>query len=119
MAARPAAACLPAEFPARNQQEHGIRLRPLREASVKIDKPPWNPRYVGGVPTRPPGAGPCPAFTYLATRDIAYRDSRSSTRMGELAEGLREALADRYAVERELGRGGMATVYLARDLRHK
>jgi len=31
---------------------------------------------------------------------------------------LRAALADRYAVERELGRGGMATVYLARDLRH-
>ena len=39
--------------------------------------------------------------------------------MGELAIGLREGLADRYAVERELGRGGMATVYLARDLRHE
>src|SRR6187200_2239754 len=31
---------------------------------------------------------------------------------------LQEALRDRYALERELGRGGMATVYLARDLRH-
>ena len=31
---------------------------------------------------------------------------------------LREALTERYAFERELGRGGMATVYLARDLRH-
>ena len=31
---------------------------------------------------------------------------------------LRNSLADRYEVERELGRGGMATVYLARDLRH-
>ena len=28
------------------------------------------------------------------------------------------SLADRYAIERELGTGGMATVYLARDLRH-
>jgi TolB-like protein len=31
---------------------------------------------------------------------------------------LASALADRYRIERELGAGGMATVYLARDLRH-
>jgi len=31
---------------------------------------------------------------------------------------LAEALQDRYLIERELGRGGMATVYLARDVRH-
>ncbi len=31
---------------------------------------------------------------------------------------LEAALADRYRIERELGRGGMATVYLAHDLRH-
>ena len=32
---------------------------------------------------------------------------------------LQAALADRYAIERELGSGGMATVYLARDLKHR
>jgi serine/threonine-protein kinase len=31
---------------------------------------------------------------------------------------LRTALSDRYSIERELGAGGMATVYLARDLKH-
>ncbi len=31
---------------------------------------------------------------------------------------LTTALADRYAIERELGAGGMATVYLAEDLKH-
>src|SRR5437764_8699085 len=31
---------------------------------------------------------------------------------------LSAALADRYRIERELGAGGMATVYLAHDLRH-
>ncbi len=34
------------------------------------------------------------------------------------APRLVAALADRYAFERELGQGGMATVYLADDLRH-
>jgi eukaryotic-like serine/threonine-protein kinase len=35
-----------------------------------------------------------------------------------IAGQLKDALHDRYLLERELGRGGMATVYLARDLRH-
>src|SRR5438094_5655641 len=32
---------------------------------------------------------------------------------------LQAALAERYAVERELGQGGMAVVFLARDLKHR
>jgi tRNA A-37 threonylcarbamoyl transferase component Bud32 len=38
--------------------------------------------------------------------------------MNNLLERLKSALADRYAVESEIGRGGMATVFLAEDLRH-
>ena len=37
---------------------------------------------------------------------------------GQVSGRLSEALADRYRIERELGAGGMATVYLAYDLRH-
>jgi TolB-like protein/tRNA A-37 threonylcarbamoyl transferase component Bud32/lipoprotein NlpI len=38
--------------------------------------------------------------------------------MGSPPESLAAALADRYRIDREVGRGGMATVYLAHDLRH-
>src|ERR671917_592849 len=39
--------------------------------------------------------------------------------MSDIPERLVAALSDRYVLEREIGAGGMATVYLARDLRHK
>ena len=38
--------------------------------------------------------------------------------MGNQLEQLKRALADRYRVEDEIGRGGMATVYRAHDLKH-
>ncbi len=38
--------------------------------------------------------------------------------MTDLLQRLIAALSDRYAIERELGAGGMATVYLAEDLKH-
>ena len=38
--------------------------------------------------------------------------------MPEFLDRLKTALADRYAIEREIGSGGMATVYLAEDLKH-
>ncbi len=38
--------------------------------------------------------------------------------MTDVVASLRAGLADRYSIERELGQGGMATVYLAQDLKH-
>src|SRR4051812_12826692 len=38
--------------------------------------------------------------------------------MLQIDERLQSAFANRYSVTRELGRGGMAAVYLARDLKH-
>ena len=38
--------------------------------------------------------------------------------MDSTLDRLKTALADRYSIERELGAGGMATVYLAKDLKH-
>ena len=38
--------------------------------------------------------------------------------MSEITSRLTAALADRYTIDRELGEGGMATVYLAHAIKH-
>ena len=57
-----------------------------------------SPRLLRPPPFRPPPAPPPPVSDTLPN--------------------LTAALADRYRIERELGAGGMATVYLAQDLKH-
>ncbi|MGH7702875.1 MAG: protein kinase domain-containing protein, partial [Gemmatimonadales bacterium] len=42
----------------------------------------------------------------------------TSVSMSMLLDRLRGALPDRYTIQREAGRGGMATVFLAQDLKH-
>jgi serine/threonine-protein kinase len=39
--------------------------------------------------------------------------------MTEAFDRIKAAIADRYTIERELGSGGMATLYLAEDVKHQ
>src|SRR5262245_5018533 len=61
---------------------------------------------------RPPV--PCPSWE---RRCILARGSLFPP-VSTLRDQLQHTLADRYALDREIGRGGMATVYLARDEKH-
>jgi Tol biopolymer transport system component len=66
----------------------------------------------------------CPAATSLQHRSggSAYHTHiwrvATSPRMTNSHPDLNAALSGRYTIERELGAGGMATVYLAHDIRH-
>src|SRR4051794_16881985 len=76
----------------------------------------------------PEFAGPLPLNLALSTpagyEGLIAADSKGSLQPPGLAvilgtaSKLANVLSDRYVIERELGRGGMATVYLARDLKH-
>ena len=66
-----------------------------------------------------PLAGPAVAFAAPMLADLALHDAmHAGARSRALGDALRAALAERYVVERELGHGGMATVFMAHDRRH-
>ncbi len=57
-------------------------------------------------------------FDSVADDLCGLRPAAASVPLANLPDRLRTALAGRYTIERELSRGGMALVFLARDLRH-
>src|SRR6187402_2729916 len=52
-------------------------------------------------------------------RSSSFSPESPLKRKLSMHKGLEDALTGSYEIERELGRGGMATVYLAQDARHK
>ena len=54
-----------------------------------------------------------------ARRAIAIRITPDNYQTADVPADLTAALAGRYTLERQLGQGGMATVYLANDVRHE
>src|SRR5262245_61175947 len=68
--------------------------------------------------TNPPSPTSCAQAPSFA-RSHPLKERRPPVpSLPDASDLLAAALADRYRVERELGRGGMATVYLAHDIRH-
>ena len=77
-----------------------------------------------GLESDPAGRGallarciPIPGFL-VSSPHSHHSDSRHPGPALSTLDRLGAALADRYALDRELGAGGMATVYLAHDLKH-
>src|SRR6267143_51788 len=77
------------------------------------------PSTAGAATTSPSSsAGRCGRTRVDHSRAPPPRASSWGAPMTAPLPRLTTALAGRYAIERELGAGGMATVYLARDLKH-
>lgn len=85
------------------------RHHPLMPSAV-VDTPPSLVRR-GALPRAPSGCTLVPSIS-----DTSWAADGGSVQLDLLA-ALAHALADRYMVGRELGRGGMAVVCAARDLR--
>ena len=64
------------------------------------------------------GDAPAPS-SHLKPKPLFYdRRQRGQNAVPDLLDRLKTALSDRYAIEQEIGAGGMATVYLAHEAKH-
>jgi serine/threonine-protein kinase len=86
----------------------------LRESVGRLLDACERAERAGGLLAASASAFAAPMLADLAAHDAAMAADRRASHF----EALRGALAGRYQVERELARGGMATVFLAHDVRH-
>ena len=86
---------------------------------LKLIREQW---FAGTLGARPSLARCSPIFMLAAAICVRVTmDNESSPTFSvspESFDRFRSALADRYQIEREAGRGGDGTVYLAVDLKH-
>src|SRR5256884_3063320 len=68
----------------------------------------------GGAKAREPAIWPLPS-----PGSIMQASRKQDLMVTDPIPRLQAAVAGRYTIERELGRGGMATVYLAQDVKHR
>src|SRR5688500_9455055 len=90
------------------------RARPMRQSMRSSAR--WQMGSVTGS-----GSSTTPILILCATSHDSSRCCNESPRLrrsSRVHKGLEDALASSYRLERELGRGGMATVFLAHDIRH-
>ena len=98
-------------------------IEPILDAALDL-KPPQRGEYVRAACSSDP-ALLAVVERLLATHDVpsAELDRPAAQRFSSLLEvaplDLPEILGGRYRIGRVLGRGGMATVFLAEDLRHE
>src|SRR5207249_3157992 len=85
---------------------------------AKVEKPDHGrTKHANGGEVLPHGRGGAALWPHGAATPMMDSSTPTSPLVDLLAR-LQAALADRYTIERELGSGGMATVYLAADLKH-
>jgi TolB-like protein/Flp pilus assembly protein TadD len=87
----------------------------LRESVARLLDACERAERADGLLAAPASAFAAPVIAELAMRDAAVAAEQRAAQF----DALRKALAGHYTIERELGRGGMAAVYLAHDIRHE
>jgi DNA-binding SARP family transcriptional activator/tetratricopeptide (TPR) repeat protein len=86
-----------------------LELEPSPETRALVERVRERGEVVAeGAPVSPPAIDGSPVGSSIPAFPQSAREAR-----------LARSVADRYRLEREIGVGGMATVYLARDLRHE